>query len=134
MWSVNSKWTHCDVPGTFAVGFVERWESFTAHKAWVFNQITTAVKHRPGRARKSEREGFLVAMRTCWMCLYGTIKTAFERWVKFLTNTSFTGGIISQSTNRCTQMDTETELWEYFFNQKLLKIPVLQYCYYSEHK
>ncbi len=130
-------WTHCDVPGTFAVGFVERWESFTAHKAWVSNQITATVKHRPGRARKSEREGFLVAMRKYWMFLYCTINTAFERWVKLLTNTSFAGDIISQSTNRCTQMDPQqlkNWIMRIFSIQKLLKIPVLQYCNYSVHK
>lgn len=39
--------THGDAPGAFAVWFVEAWEPFTSNKAWLCNQVSSAVEHRP---------------------------------------------------------------------------------------
>lgn len=39
--------THGDTPGTFTVGFVGVGEALASHKARLFDQVSSAVEHRP---------------------------------------------------------------------------------------
>lgn len=76
--------THSDVPGAFAVGFVQAGKTFTGHDAGVYDQVASTVEDWPEREREKEILPFTscaVGFRKCCFCLCSYTE---EHWGKNL--------------------------------------------------
>lgn len=81
--------THSDVPGAFAVGFVQAGKTFTGHDAGVYDQVASTVEDWPEREREKEILPFTscaVGFRKCCFCLCSYTE---EHWGKNLHTHTF---------------------------------------------
>lgn len=81
--------THSDVPGAFAVGFVQAGKTFTGHDAGVYDQVASTVEDWPEREREKEILPFTscaMGFRKCCFCLCSYTE---EHWGKNLHTHTF---------------------------------------------